>query len=183
MSFTPDRLGIRYKDIVNFYTERIQGSKKFELKMLHFFINTGIRDSVYYWSELAKCLRVYCDLKKICPELDSLNIGGACSIKNSLNSSFDYEYIIQEIVAQIKSFCNENGVDEPNILTEFGSFTAGESGAALFNIVDVKQQNDTEIWYTIDSSFIATLPEALGHQPTLPSCSSVNHSGPQITGA
>lgn len=160
--FYTSRLGIRYKDIVNFYQERIQGSKKFELKMLHFFINTGIRDSVYYWSELAKCLRVYCDLKKICPELDSLNIGGGLPIKNSLNFSFDYEYIIQEIVAQIKSFCNENGVEEPNIFTEFGSFTVGESGAALFSIVDVKQQNDTEIWYMIDSSFITTLPDTWG---------------------
>lgn len=160
--FYTSRLGIRYKDIVSFYQERIQGSKKFELKMLHFFINTGIRDSVYYWSELAKCLRVYCDLKKICPELDSLNIGGGLPIKNSLNFSFDYEYIIQEIVAQIKSFCNENGVEEPNIFTEFGSFTVGESGATLFSILDVKQQNDTEIWYMIDSSFITTLPDTWG---------------------
>ncbi|MCG9911892.1 MAG: arginine decarboxylase [Flavobacteriales bacterium] len=160
--FYTSRLGIRYKDIVDFYTEKIKGSKKFELKMLHFFINTGIRDSVYYWSELAKCLRVYCDLKKICPELDTLNIGGGLPIKNSLNFSFDYEYIIQEIVAQIKSFCNEYGVEEPNIFTEFGSFTVGESGAALFNIIDVKQQNDTEIWYMIDSSFITTLPDTWG---------------------
>jgi arginine decarboxylase len=160
--FYTSRLGIRYKDIVDFYKERIMGSNKFELKMLHFFINTGIRDSVYYWSELAKCLRVYCDLKKICPELDTLNIGGGLPIKNSLNFNFDYEYIIQEIVAQIKSFCNENGVDEPNIFTEFGSFTVGESGATLFNVLDVKQQNDTEVWYMIDSSFITTLPDTWG---------------------
>ncbi len=160
--FYTSRLGIRYKDIVDFYKERIMGSNKFELKMLHFFINTGIRDSVYYWSELAKCLRVYCDLKKICPELDTLNIGGGLPIKNSLNFNFDYEYIIQEIVAQIKSFCNQNGVEEPNIFTEFGSFTVAESGATLFNVLDVKQQNDTEVWYMIDSSFITALPDTWG---------------------
>ena len=44
--------------------------------MLHFFINTGIKDTAYYWNELSKCMNVYCELKKICPELDSLNIGG-----------------------------------------------------------------------------------------------------------
>ena len=44
--------------------------------MLHFFINTGIRDNAYYWNELLKCLKVYIALKKICPSLDSLNIGG-----------------------------------------------------------------------------------------------------------
>ena len=26
--------------------------------MLHFFINTGIKDTAYYWNELNKCLKV-----------------------------------------------------------------------------------------------------------------------------
>ncbi|MCX7743186.1 MAG: arginine decarboxylase [Flavobacteriales bacterium] len=160
--FYTSRLGIRYKDIVPFYQYKIKGNKKFQVKMLHFFINTGIRDTVYYWSELSKCLSVYCELKKVCPELDSLNIGGGLPIKNSLAFEFDYEYIINEIVQQIKSFCNENGVEEPNIFTEFGSFTVGESGASLFSVIDSKMQNDTEIWYMIDSSFITTLPDTWG---------------------
>ncbi len=29
----------------------------------HFFINTGIRDTAYYWNELRKCLNVYAKLK------------------------------------------------------------------------------------------------------------------------
>jgi arginine decarboxylase len=160
--FYTSRLGVRYKDIVPFYQERIMGREKFELKMLHFFINTGIRDNVYYWSELSKCLSVYCELRKICPTLDTLNIGGGLPIKNSLGFEFDYEYIITEIIQQIKQFCNDNNVPEPNIFTEFGSFTVGESGASLFSILDTKQQNDTEIWYMIDSSFITTLPDTWG---------------------
>ncbi len=74
--FYTSRLGIGYKDIVPYYKEQIQNNKKFELKMLHFFINTGINDTAYYWSELLKCVNVYVELKKICPTLDSLNIGG-----------------------------------------------------------------------------------------------------------
>ena len=160
--FYTSRLGIRYKDILKFYEEHIQTDERFELKMLHFFINSGIRDTVYYWSELSKCLQVYCDLKKICPELDSLNIGGGLPIRNSLAFEFDYEYMIEEIIRQIKNFCNQQGVEEPTIFTEFGSFTVGESGATLFSIIDLKQQNDTENWYMIDSSFITTLPDTWG---------------------
>lgn len=160
--FYTSRLGIRYKDILQFYKDNIQKDKRFELKMLHFFINSGIRDTVYYWSELSKCLQVYCDLKKVCPELDSLNIGGGLPIKNSLAFEFDYEYIIEEVISQIKIFCNQQGVEEPNIFTEFGSFTVGESGATLYSIIDLKQQNDTEKWYMIDSSFITTLPDTWG---------------------
>lgn len=48
----------------------------------------------------------------------------------------------------------------PNIFTEFGSFTVGESGGgAIYEILYQKQQNDREKWNMIDSSFITTLPD------------------------
>jgi arginine decarboxylase len=107
-------------------------------------------------------MSIYLELKKICPTLDSLNIGGGMPIRNSLGFEYDYEYMIEEIVEQIKSFCVQNEIDEPNIFTEFGSFTVGESGATLYSIIDQKQQNDRETWYMIDSSFITTLPDTWG---------------------
>ncbi|MDD2412826.1 MAG: arginine decarboxylase [Bacteroidales bacterium] len=157
--FYTSRLGIRYNDVLSFYHEKIKNNPKFELKMLHFFINTGIHDTAYYWNELTKCVNVYCELKKVCPELDSLNIGGGLPIKNSLSFEYEYDYMIDEIVAQIKSICNRNDVVEPDIFTEFGSFTVGESGAILYSIMGQKQQNDRELWDMIDSSFMTTLPD------------------------
>ena len=160
--FYTSRLGIRYSDILKFYKDTVARYPNFHLKMLHFFINTGIRDTAYYWNELAKCVNVYCDLKRVCPELDSLNIGGGFPSKVSLAANFDYEYMAEEILAQIKNICTQRGVEEPNIFTEFGSFTVGESGATLYSILDQKQQNDRELWYMIDSSFITTLPDTWG---------------------
>ena len=160
--FYTSRLGIRYHDIVSFYQKEIKQNRRFRFKMLHFFINTGIRDTAYYWNELAKCVNVYCDLKRVCPDLDSLNIGGGFPSKVSLASNYDYEYMAEEILAQIKNICAQRGVEEPNIYTEFGSFTVGESGATLYSILDQKQQNDRELWYMIDSSFITTLPDTWG---------------------
>lgn len=160
--FYTSRLGIRYKDIMPFYQEKLSKNSKFSLKMLHFFINTGIKDNAYYWNELAKCVNVYCNLKAVCPTLDSLNIGGGLPIKNTLAMDYDYEYMIEEVVAQIKSICNSRGVEEPNIFTEFGSYTVGESGATIFSILGVKQQNDREKWYMVDSSFMTTLPDIWG---------------------
>ena len=160
--FYTSRLGIRYSDIIPFFEEKIKGNKKFSLKMLHFFINTGIRDNAYYWNELSKCVSVYCDLKAICPELDSLNIGGGFPIKNSLAFDYDYEYMAEEVIAQIKSICQQRGVPEPDIFTEFGSFTVGESGATIYQVMGQKQQNDRERWYMVDSSFMTTLPDTWG---------------------
>jgi len=157
--FYTSRLGVRYNDIIPYFQEKIQGNPKFELKMLHFFINTGIKDKAYYWNELTKSVNVYCELKKICPELTSLNIGGGLPIKNSLDFTYDYEYMAEEIIAQIKSICERHDVPDPDIFTEFGSFTVGESGAILFSIIDQKRQNDREVWNMIDSSFMNTLPD------------------------
>ena len=158
--FYTSRLGIGYKDIIPYYSQKIAEHPNARLKMLHFFINTGIKDTAYYWNELFKCLRVYARLKKIAPEVDSLNIGGGFPIKNSLQFDYDYEYMANEIVYQIKKFCEEEGVEEPNIYTEFGSFTVGESAGNLYKIISQKRQNDREKWNMIDSSFMTTLPDS-----------------------
>ncbi|MFM7216670.1 MAG: arginine decarboxylase [Bacteroidota bacterium] len=160
--FYTSRLGIRYDEIVDYYTKYLKKNPRFQLKMLHFFINTGIKDTAYYWSELNKCVSVYCELKKVCPTLDSLDIGGGWPVRHSLGFEYDYEYMAEQIIRQIKSACKSQGVDEPNIFSEFGSFTVAESGATLYSVVDSKQQNDNERWYMIDSSFITTLPDTWG---------------------
>jgi arginine decarboxylase len=158
--FYTSRLGIGYKDIVPFYHNMVKPNDRIKLKMLHFFINTGIKDNSYYWNELTKCLRVYVNLKKVCPELDSLNIGGGFPIKSSLSFDYDYAYMAKEILFQIKSICEEEGIPVPNIFTEFGSFTVGESGGVVYKILYQKKQNDREYWDMIDSSFMTTLPDA-----------------------
>ncbi len=158
--FYTSRLGIGYKNIVDFYRRDIKENSKVNLKMLHFFINTGIKDNAYYWNELSKCLKVYINLKRICPSLDSLNIGGGFPIKNSLAFDYDYAYMIDEIISQIKIACDEAEVQVPHLFTEFGSFTVGESGGALYKVLYQKKQNDRERWNMINSSFITTLPDS-----------------------
>jgi len=157
--FYTSLLGMRYREIVPFYKSVLKDNPRIKVKMLHFFINTGINDTAYYWNELTKCLRIYSDLKKLCPELDSLNIGGGFPIKKSLAFDFDYAYMVREILQQIKRVCTDSDIPEPNIFTEFGSFTVGESGGALFSILHQKQQNDREKWNMIDSSFMTNLPD------------------------
>ena len=157
--FYTSRLGIGYKDIIPYYSQKIAEHPNARLKMLHFFINTGIKDTAYYWNELFKCLRVYARLKKIAPEVDSLNIGGGFPIKNSLAFDYDYQYMVDEILNQIKIACDEAEVPVPHIFTEFGSFTVGEAGGALYQVLYQKKQNDRENWNMIDSSFITTLPD------------------------
>jgi arginine decarboxylase len=158
--FYTSRLGLGYKSITKFYKNLVQDNPRCELTLLHFFINTGISDTAYYWNELTKCLKVYTELKQICPTVKDLDIGGGFPIKNSLGFEFGYAYMVDEIIYQTKMACEEKGVDHPNILTEFGSFTVGESGGAIYKVISQKKQNDREKWNMINSSFITTLPDS-----------------------
>ncbi len=160
--FYTSRLGIRQSEVIRFYQERIATNPKFELKMLHFFVDIGIKDTIYYWSELKKGIKTYCQLRKLCPTLSALNIGGGMPIRNSLSFEYDYPYMVSEIVRMIKEYCDSEGVPEPDIYSEFGKFTVGESGATIFSVIGKKQQNDAEQWYMLDNSLMNTLPDSWG---------------------
>ncbi|MEN0004675.1 MAG: arginine decarboxylase [Bacteroidota bacterium] len=160
--FYTSRLGIRNKSVLGFYRDRIANNPKFELRMLHFFVDTGIKDTLYYWGELKKAVKLYCELKQESDALHAINIGGGMPIRNSLGFEFDYKYMVKEIVKLISEACEEAAVREPDIFTEFGKYTVGESGATIFSVLAQKQQNDSETWYMIDNSLMTTIPDAWG---------------------
>jgi len=159
-AYYTSRLGIPQAKIMDFYNKRIQSNKQVELKMLHFFVDSGIKDTLYYWREFQKAIKQYIELKKVCPSLNSLNLGGGFPVRNHLGFEYDYEYMIREIVKNIKENCNKEGIEEPDIYTEFGKYTVGESGAIIFGVIEQKQQNDKELWYIVDNSLMNTIPDA-----------------------
>jgi len=159
-SYYTSRLGIRHTKIIEFFEKNIKDNDKVELKMLHFFVDSGIKDTLYYWGEFQRALKLYTDLKKVSPNLDSFNLGGGFPIRNHLGFEYSYEYMINEIITNIKDACVKESIEEPDIYTEFGRYTVGESGAIIFKVLETKQQNDTEAWYIIDNSLMNTIPDA-----------------------
>ena len=159
-AYYTSRLGIRHTEMVKFYNDVIKNDENVEVKMLHFFVDSGIKDTLYYWGEFQKALKLYVDLKKVCPSLDSFNLGGGFPIRNHLGFEYNYEYMINEIIKNIKEACVKENVSEPDIYTEFGKYTVGESGAIIFKVLEQKQQNDTESWYIINNSLMNTIPDA-----------------------
>ena len=127
--------------------------------MLHFFVDAGIRDEPAYWTELHKALDIYARLKKQCTYINALNIGGGFPIRNHLGFEYNYEYMIREIVKSVKDTCQREKIPEPDLFTEFGKYTVGESSAIIFKVVEQKQQNDNELWYMIDNSLMNTIPD------------------------
>ncbi len=159
-AYYTSRLGIRPSEVLDFYDKSIKDDEMLDLKMMHFFIDSGIKDTVYYWGQFQKNLKLFVELKKACPTIKALNLGGGFPIRNNLGFEYDYEYIINEIVSNIKATCDEEGIEHPDIFTEFGKYTVGESGAIIFQVLEQKQQNDAEKWYIVDNSLMNTIPDA-----------------------
>lgn len=159
-AYYTSRFGIPPAKMISFYEDEIARNPQVELKMFHFFVDSGIRDSMYYWGEFQKAIHHFVALKKRCPSLTCLNLGGGFPIQNHLRFEYNYESMINEIVGAIISTCREESVDPPDLYTEFGKFTVGESGAVIFKILEKKQQNDSELWYLVDNSIMNTIPDA-----------------------
>jgi len=158
--YPTSRLGIGGGGILRFFEDRIKNNDRLELKMLHFFVDSGIKDSLYFWGEFQRALELYINLKKQSETLTSFNLGGGLPIRNNLGFEFNYEYMISEIVTNIKQACVAEKVREPDIYTEFGKYTVGASGAIIFEVLEQKQQNDSENWYMINNSLMNTIPDA-----------------------
>jgi len=159
-AYYTSRLGIPPAAVLDLYNTKIKGDEMLSLKMMHFFIDSGIKDSVYYWGEFQKTLKLFTQLKKECPSLRAIDLGGGFPIRNNLGFEYDYEYIINEIVQNIGSACDDEAIEHPDIFTEFGKYTVGESGAIIFQILEQKQQNDAEKWYIVDNSLMNTIPDS-----------------------
>lgn len=159
-AYYTSRLGIRPDKVLELFKKEIQKDERLDLLMLHFFIDAGIKDNLYYWGEFQKGLRLYAELKRSCPSLEAINFGGGFPIRNNLGSNYDYEYMIEQIVGNLKQMCSDEQIEHPDIYTEFGKYTVGESGAIILGVLEQKQQNDTELWYMVDNSLMNTIPDA-----------------------
>ena len=159
-AYYTSRLGIRASEVLSFYEEKIKDNPHVSLKMMHFFIDSGIKDTMYYWGEFQKTMKLFVQLKKACPTLKAINLGGGFPIRNNLGFEYDYEYLINEIIGNIADICDKEGIEHPDVFTEFGKYTVGESGAIIFEVLEQKQQNDAEKWYIVNNSLMNTIPDA-----------------------
>ncbi|MGH1337288.1 MAG: arginine decarboxylase [Aureispira sp.] len=158
--YRTSRLGIPAADILSFVKEALLDNPKVEFKMLHFFVDSGIKNTAYYWSEFQRALTLYITLQKEVPSLTDFNLGGGFPIANQLGFEYDYQGIVNKMVSTIQIACKNENVPVPNIFTEFGRYTVGESGAIIFEVLGQKKQNEEECWYLINNSLMNTIPDA-----------------------
>jgi len=161
------RFGLSPTEILHLYKEYIQQDSRIQLTTLHFFNESGISNRLAYWDTLEEIVRFYCLLKRSNPQLDTLDIGGGMPFRTTIAADHDISYWIQRIISTIQTICQEEGILEPNIITEFGKYTVAEATSTLFKLQD-KKQHENHTWAIIDGSFITHLPDTWAIQQEYP---------------
>lgn len=112
-----------------------------QFKMLHFHIGSQITEIRRVQDAVKEAARVYSKVRHMHIDIDYLNIGGGLGVdydgsKTSSESSANYD--IQEyannVVYTVKSVCEEEQVEPPNIVTESGRAVAAFHSMLIANI-------------------------------------------------
>ena len=63
-AYYTSRLGIRSTEIIEYYKQKLARKKKGKAQDVALFVDSGIKDTLYYWGEFRKALKIFADLKK-----------------------------------------------------------------------------------------------------------------------
>ncbi|MBE5741253.1 MAG: hypothetical protein E7351_01825 [Clostridiales bacterium] len=143
--------------------ERISHCPNLNLKVFHFHFGGTITNIDNYIKGYSNILQNYCELKKLHSSLEYFDFGGGFPIKYSLTYSFDYDYLVDEMIKATKSMCAKNNIECPQLIGEHGRFTAADHSFYIYKIDFTKEENYKN-WYIINGSLMNMAPDIWGIQ-------------------
>ncbi len=130
-----------------------------KLKLLHFHIGSQITDIKRVKNAMKEAARVYAKLRLIDCGVEFVDIGGGLGVdydgsKTRFDSSVNYtvQEFANDVVYAFKWICEEEGVPEPNLVTESGRFMSAYHSVFITCIRDeIETFADDQPEVTIDA--------------------------------
>lgn len=114
------------------------------LQLVHFHLGSQITNIRQIKAAVIEGARIYVELKKQCPGLKLMDVGGGLGIdydgsQTDFESSVNYslEEYARDVVYHIQSICDEAEVAHPTIITESGRAVAAYHSVLVFNVLGV----------------------------------------------
>lgn len=145
---------------------QIAASPNLSFTMLHAM--TGAAETIPVESLVDSLLlagRVWADLRQDHPTLRELNMGGGIP---PLGEPYDHAAFLRRLLSGLKAIAEAEGVPQPELTFEFGSFVAAEAGFHVFKVIQRKanhrdpDHSEPDVpWAIIDGGLMAAIPDML----------------------
>jgi len=129
------------------------------VKLLHFHMGSQITSINAIKKVMQEAARVYTELRKLCPGLEFLDVGGGLGVdydgsRTNFDSSMNYttEQYARDVVWEIASACDEANVPHPNIISESGRALVAHHAVLVTEVMDVAEVPDPPESIEIDSA-------------------------------
>lgn len=138
------KFGLTMAEILEAVQELEKRNMLHIVKLLHTHIGSQLTSITALRSILKELTQVYVQLRKRCPELNFIDIGGGLAVdydgsRTTFESSMNYsvEEYARDVIWVIGDICQQAGVPDPNIVTESGRATVAHHSLLVFNVLGI----------------------------------------------
>jgi arginine decarboxylase len=159
-----DRFGLLPDEMLA-VAERLR-STRHRLVLYHAMVGSQLEDAAFFLAEVRESLGGYARLAPHAPDLAYFNFGGGFPTSAyDLAFRFDYDAVVEQLLAGIGLACRELGIAAPHLVGEFGRYTTADHGAHIFRVTRAKRPqpglDGAPPWYLVDGSLMVALPDIL----------------------
>ncbi len=140
--------------------EAVAAAPNLSLKLYHAMVGSQIVSEADFLTWLEPPIEIYARLRQRHPNLNIFDFGGGMPAPMTLDFAFDYYGFVRRLLTTMQEVCARYDVPVPDVLGEFGRYTATEHGAHLFKVVMVKENKSKLPWYIIDGSIMTSFPDS-----------------------
>lgn len=137
------KFGLTSPEIIDAATRLKRAGLTDSLRLIHFHIGSQVPNIQTIKKATVEAARFYCEIKKMGFPMELIDVGGGLGIdydgsRSNYESSMNYtmrEYA-RDVVYNIKTVCQDSGIDVPDIVTESGRAVVAPHSILITEVCD-----------------------------------------------
>lgn len=115
------------------------------VKLMHFHMGSQISNIGDYRIGFKEAVRYFAELKNLGLPIDYIDVGGGLGVdydgthsRNASSINYDMAEYAHSIVAMLREYCDECGIEHPHIFSESGRAMTAHHAVLLMNVTDAE---------------------------------------------
>ena len=143
------KFGLSAAQLLTVADRFIAAGLKDSVRLLHFHMGSQIANIADYRQGFREALRYLGELARLGLPLDHMDVGGGLGVdydgthsRNASSVNYTIGEYAETIVSMTKSFCEEQGIRCPHLMSESGRALTAHHAVLVMNVTDVERRND-----------------------------------------